>query len=52
MGFRAWIGLWTCLILVIIVVTDCSALVKYITRFTGKFEALVLLRSWLKFGLY
>ncbi|CAF0855369.1 unnamed protein product [Brachionus calyciflorus] len=34
MGFRAWIGLWTCLILVIIVVTDCSALVKYITRFT------------------
>jgi hypothetical protein len=36
MGFRAWVGLWTCFILIIIVVTDCSALVKYITRFTGK----------------
>ena len=35
MGFRAWVGLWTALILIIIVVTDCSALVKYITRFTG-----------------
>jgi len=38
MGFRAWIGLWTALILMIIVVTDCSALVKYITRFTGNFN--------------
>lgn len=35
MGFRAWIGLWTALILIIVVVTDGSALVKYITRFTG-----------------
>lgn len=40
MGFRAWIGLWTCLILIIIVLTDCSALVKYITRFTGKMKLL------------
>lgn len=36
MGFRAWVGLWTALILIVIVLTDCSALVKYITRFTGK----------------
>jgi hypothetical protein len=35
MGLRAWVGLWTALILLVIVVTDCSALVKYITRFTG-----------------
>jgi len=35
MGFRAWVGLWTALILIIIVISDCSALVKYITRFTG-----------------
>ena len=34
MGFRAWIGLWTAFILLVIVMTDCSALVKYITRFT------------------
>jgi hypothetical protein len=36
MGFRACIGLWTALLLFIIVLTDCSALVKFITRFTGK----------------
>ena len=42
MGFRAWIGLWTALILFIIVITDCSALVKYITRFTEEsFAALI-----------
>jgi len=35
MGLRAWVGLWTAFILIVIVVTDCSALVKYITRFTG-----------------
>jgi hypothetical protein len=35
MGFRAWVGLWTSIILIIVVITDCSALVKYITRFTG-----------------
>jgi hypothetical protein len=38
MNFRCWIGLWTALILLIMVVTDASYLVKYITRFTGKFE--------------
>jgi hypothetical protein len=35
MGFRAYVGLWTAFILLVIVVTDCSALVKYITKFTG-----------------
>lgn len=34
MSFRVWIGLWTALLLLIMVVTDASALVKYITRFT------------------
>ncbi|CAL1547649.1 unnamed protein product [Lymnaea stagnalis] len=32
--FRAWIGLWTTAILLIIVAFDLSFLVKYITRFT------------------
>lgn len=35
MNFRCWIGLWTASILLIMVVTDASYLVKYITRFTG-----------------
>jgi hypothetical protein len=35
MNFRSWIGLWTTLFLLIMVVTDASCLVKYITRFTG-----------------
>jgi hypothetical protein len=42
MGFRAWTGLWTAFILIVIVLTDCSALVKYITRFTEEsFAALI-----------
>lgn len=32
--FRAWIGLWTSLLLLLIVAFDLSALVRYITRFT------------------
>lgn len=43
MGFRAWIGLWTALILIIVVVTDGSALVKYITRFTGNYSSIFYL---------
>jgi solute carrier family 4 (sodium bicarbonate transporter), member 10 len=35
LGFRFYVGIWITLILIVIVVTDCSALVKYITRFTG-----------------
>jgi hypothetical protein len=42
MGLRAMVGLWTALILIIIVVTDCSALVKYITRFTGNFRLIFI----------
>lgn len=34
MSFRLWIGLWTALILFILVAVDASALVCYITRFT------------------
>ncbi|CAF2962810.1 unnamed protein product [Rotaria sp. Silwood2] len=42
MNFRCWIGLWTATILLIIVVTDASYLVKYITRFTEEsFAALI-----------
>lgn len=32
--FRLWVGLWIALILMILVATDASALVSYITRFT------------------
>ncbi|CAM4906352.1 unnamed protein product [Rotaria socialis] len=42
MNFRCWIGLWTTFILLIMVVTDASYLVKYITRFTEEsFAALI-----------
>ncbi|CAF1088075.1 unnamed protein product, partial [Didymodactylos carnosus] len=42
MGFRVWIGLWTAAILLIMVMTDASYLVKYITRFTEEsFAALI-----------
>ena len=42
MNFRCWIGLWTALILLIMVVTDASYLVKFITRFTGSLAFLFL----------
>ncbi|XP_055869430.1 sodium bicarbonate cotransporter 3-like isoform X3 [Biomphalaria glabrata] len=32
--FRAWIGLWTAFLLLVVVAFDLSALVRYITRFT------------------
>ncbi|KAK6166316.1 hypothetical protein SNE40_023043 [Patella caerulea] len=32
--FRCWIGIWTAIILIVIVAFDLSALVRYITRFT------------------
>ncbi|CAF1216222.1 unnamed protein product [Rotaria sp. Silwood1] len=42
MNLRCWIGLWTATILLIMVVTDASYLVKYITRFTEEsFAALI-----------
>ncbi|ELU05030.1 hypothetical protein CAPTEDRAFT_177933 [Capitella teleta] len=34
LSFRFWIGMWCCFILLIIVMFDLSALVRYITRFT------------------
>lgn len=34
LGVRLWIGLWTAFILLVLVATDASALVCYITRFT------------------
>ncbi|VDK69828.1 unnamed protein product [Litomosoides sigmodontis] len=34
LSFRFWIHVWTALILFIMVITDASALVSYITRFT------------------
>ena len=42
MSFRVWIGFWTCVLMVILVATDASALVRYITRFTEEaFAALI-----------
>lgn len=44
LSFRLWIGLWTALILIIIVATDASAYVSYMTRFTqDNFAALIAL---------
>lgn len=38
----AWVGLWTGLILVILAITDASALMRYFTRFTDEiFAALI-----------
>uniref|UniRef100_A0A0K0FUB6 Anion exchange protein n=1 Tax=Strongyloides venezuelensis TaxID=75913 RepID=A0A0K0FUB6_STRVS len=34
LSFRFWVHVWTALILIIMVVTDASSLVSYITRFT------------------
>ncbi|XP_065312733.1 electroneutral sodium bicarbonate exchanger 1-like isoform X3 [Gordionus sp. m RMFG-2023] len=39
LSFRCCIGLWTCLILLVIVATDASVLVKYVTRFTEELFA-------------
>uniref|UniRef100_A0A0L8G4E9 Anion exchange protein n=1 Tax=Octopus bimaculoides TaxID=37653 RepID=A0A0L8G4E9_OCTBM len=44
LAFRLWIGLWTGLVLFVIVALDLSALVRYITRFTEEsFAALISL---------
>ncbi|XP_071488060.1 electroneutral sodium bicarbonate exchanger 1-like [Diadema antillarum] len=41
-SFRVWIGFWTCVICVILVATDASALVRYFTRFTEEaFSSLI-----------
>ncbi|XP_022111839.1 electroneutral sodium bicarbonate exchanger 1-like [Acanthaster planci] len=42
LSFRVWIGFWTCIICIILVATDFSAYVRYITRFTEEaFAALI-----------
>jgi hypothetical protein len=33
MAVRFWVGLWTALIIFIVVATDASALLAYVTRF-------------------
>ena len=39
---RAWVGLWTGLMLIVLAATDASCLVKYFTRFTDEiFAALI-----------
>ncbi|XP_074648267.1 sodium-driven chloride bicarbonate exchanger-like [Tubulanus polymorphus] len=42
LGLRWWIGLWTALILIIMVAFDLSALVRYITRFTEESFAVLI----------
>ena len=37
-SFRFWVGMWTALILLVMVAFDLSYLVCYITRFTGKYR--------------
>ncbi|XP_052813813.1 sodium bicarbonate cotransporter 3-like isoform X3 [Mya arenaria] len=42
LSFRWWVGMWTGLILILMVAFDLSALVRYITRFTEEsFAALI-----------
>ena len=44
MPLRCWIGLWTTFFLILIVMFDLSALVRYITRFTEEsFACLIAL---------
>ena len=44
MPFRCWVGLWTGLLILLIVAFDLSALVRYITRFTEEsFACLIAL---------
>ncbi|CAH1800495.1 unnamed protein product, partial [Owenia fusiformis] len=42
MSFRFWVGMWTALILMIVVMFDLSALVSYITRFTEESFAVLI----------
>lgn len=51
-GFRVFVGLWTMFILIIIVVTDCSALVKYITRFTEESFASLIAVIFIKESIF
>ncbi|XP_038047146.1 sodium bicarbonate cotransporter 3-like isoform X2 [Patiria miniata] len=42
LSFRFWIGLWTTLMVIILVACDASAMVKYFTRFTEEsFSSLI-----------
>lgn len=52
MGFRCWVGLWTAAILIVIVMTDCSALVKYITRFTEESFASLIAIIFIKESIF
>lgn len=40
--FRVWIGVWTSLFLLLLVATDASALMSYVTRFTEESFALMV----------
>jgi anion exchange protein len=51
-GLRAWVGLWTMVILITIVITDCSALVKYITRFTEESFASLIAIIFIKESIF
>lgn len=42
LAFRFWIGMWICLILLLMVAFDLSALVRYITRFTEESFAMLI----------
>lgn len=42
MGFRAYVGLWICFLLIIMVFTDMSFLVQYITKFTEELFAILI----------
>ncbi|XP_013391628.2 sodium bicarbonate cotransporter 3-like [Lingula anatina] len=40
--FRFWVGMWTCVILLVVVAFDFSAMVRYITKFTMESFAMLI----------
>ncbi|XP_062584941.1 sodium bicarbonate cotransporter 3-like isoform X1 [Saccostrea cucullata] len=46
--FRLWVGLWTGILLIIMVILDLSAWVQYITRFTEESFALLISLIFIK----
>ena len=51
LSFRLWIGVWVAIILIILVVTDASSFVCYITRFTEESFATLIAVIFIKKSL-
>jgi hypothetical protein len=42
LGFRAWVGIWGAIFLIVIAVTNANNLVKYVTRFSCEIFGLLI----------